>query len=151
METHSARRFYCILCCNPRTAWQSFDERYDTFHFLCFLDVVDILKKYPITFRLDTNKVTDQFLRLVYLISSLQNDDISVISRKTYMKNISIFKFSSFVYYDESLPMKSFQIFNIHQHFDKEREKETHTAVNDNRKIGKICTLFCNRYFYKPL
>lgn len=151
METHSARRFYCILCCNPRTAWQSFDERYDTFHFLCFLDVVDILKKYPITFRLDTNKVTDQFLRLVYLISSLQNDDISVISRKTYMKNISIFKFSSFVYYDESLPMKSFQIFKIHQHFDKEREKETHTAVNDNRKIGKICTLFCNRYFYKPL
>ena len=151
METHSARRFHCILCSNPRTIWQSFDERYDTFHFLIFLDVVDILKKNPITFRLDTNKVPDQFLRLVYLIYSLQNDDISVISRKIYMKNISIFKFSSIIYYDESLLMKSFQIFKIHQHFDKEREKETHTAVNENRKIGKICTLFYNRYFYKAL
>ena len=144
METHSARRFHCILCSNPRTIWQSFDERYDTFHFLIFLDVVDILKKNPITFRLDKNKVTDQFLRLVYLIYSLQNDDISVISRKIYMKNISIFKFSSIIYYDESLLMKSFQIFKIHQHFDKEREKETHTAVSENRKIGKICTLFYN-------
>ena len=151
METHSARRFHGILCSNPRTTWQSFDERYETFHFLIFLDVVDILKKNPITFRLDTNKVTDQFLRLVYLIYSLQNDDISVISRKIYMKNISIFKFSSIIYYDESLLMKSFQIFKIHQHFDKEREKETHTAVNENRKIGKICTFFCNRYFYKAL
>ena len=47
--------------------------------------------------------------------------------------------------------MKSFQIFKIHQHFVKESEKETHTTVNEKRKIGKICTLFYNRYFYKVL
>ena len=67
------------------------------------------------------------------------------------MKNISIFKISSFIYYNESLSMKSFQIFKIHQHFVKESEKETHTTVNEKRKIGKICTLFYNRYFYKVL
>ena len=33
--------------------------RYDTFHFLSFLDVVNILKKNPVTVRWETNKVTD--------------------------------------------------------------------------------------------
>ena len=47
--------------------------------------------------------------------------------------------------------MKSFQIFKIHQHFDKEKEKEAHTAVNEKRKIGKIYTLFYNKHFYKAL
>ena len=60
------------------------------------------------------------------------------------MKNISIFKISSFIYYNESLSMKSFQIFKIHQHFVKESEKETqNTTVNEKRKIGKfvLCSI----------
>ena len=33
--------------------------RYDTLHFLSFLDVIDILKKNPVTIRWKTNKITD--------------------------------------------------------------------------------------------
>ena len=33
--------------------------RYDTFHFVSFLDAVDLLKKNPTSIRWETNKVTD--------------------------------------------------------------------------------------------
>ena len=58
--------------------------------------------------------------------------------------------FSIFIY-NESLSMKIFQFFKIYQRFDKEREKNTYTAVNEERKTEKICTLFYNRLFYKAL
>ena len=50
---------------------RSSNVRYDTFHFLSFLDIVDILKKNPVTIWWETNKVTDNSKSpsLVYLIS----------------------------------------------------------------------------------
>ena len=47
--------------------------------------------------------------------------------------------------------MKSYQLFRIYKRFDYEREKNTHTAVNENRKTGKSWTFFHNRLFYTAL
>ena len=53
--------------------------------------------------------------------------------------------------YNESLPMKSYQFFKILKRLDKEREKNTHAAVNEKRKTEKSWTLFYNRLLYKAL
>ena len=50
---------------------------------------------------------------------------------------------------NESLPMKSHQLFKIYKRFDKEREKNTHTVANGERKTEKSWTLFYKRLFYK--
>ena len=47
--------------------------------------------------------------------------------------------------------MESYQFFEICKLFDKEREKNTHTAVNEKIKTKKSWTLFHNRLFYKAL
>ena len=52
---------------------------------------------------------------------------------------------------NESLPMKSHQLFKIYKRFDKEREKNTHTVANGERKTEKSWTLFYNRLFYKAI
>ena len=50
---------------------------------------------------------------------------------------------------NESLPMKSYQIFKICKRFNTETEKNTYAAVNEKRKTEKSWTLFYNRLFYK--
>ena len=45
--------------------------------------------------------------------------------------------------------MKPYQFFKIWKPFDKEREKNTHAAVNEKRKTEKRWTLFYNSYFIK--
>ena len=46
--------------------------------------------------------------------------------------------------YNGSLPMKYFQFFKIYKRFNKKREKNTDTTVNEKRKTEKSCTLFYN-------
>ena len=57
---------------------------------------------------------------------------------------INILKFSPFLH-----TMKACQFFKIWKPFDNEREKNTHAAVNENRKTEKRWTLFYNSYFIK--
>ena len=44
--------------------------------------------------------------------------------------------------------MKSYQLFRLFQRFYKEREQNTHIAVNENRKTGKL--YFTTGCFIKP-
>ena len=41
---------------------------------------------------------------------------------------------------NEYLPMKPFQFLKIYKRFDKEREKNAHTAVSEKRKTERSCT-----------
>ena len=45
--------------------------------------------------------------------------------------------------------MKSNQFFKIYKRFDKERKKNTGTAVSEKRKTEKKWNLFYNRLFFK--
>ena len=60
------------------------------------------------------------------------------------------FKIFSCFIYNESLSMTPYQFFKIYKFFDKEREKNPRTAVNE-KNTEKSRTLFDNRLFYKAL
>ena len=65
----------------------------------------------------------------------------------SFLQNISItiFKFSPFFIYNESLPMKSYQFFKITTRFDK--RKNTSAAVSRKTKTAKSWTLLYHRLF----
>ena len=61
------------------------------------------------------------------------------------------FQIFSFFMYNESLRMWYLLFLKIYKRFDKEREKNTHKAVNEKRKTEKFVLCSIRDYFIKTL
>ena len=73
------------------------------------------------------------------------------LQTKAFGETFQYFQIFFIFIYNESLPVKSYQFFKIYKRFYK-KEKNSHTAVNEQRKNERSCTLFyLTGYFMKPL